>query len=81
MSIDTYTLVVLSNTIIMAITAIATIYRIKIEKKQTRITEENTEYGKRVETFTSLLDKEREEILSMSPQEIYDMLKKVWCEE
>lgn len=65
----------------MAITAVATIYRIKIEHKQVRIQEENAIYKQRIETFQILLDKEKEEIMCMTPQEIYDMLEKVWKDE
>lgn len=64
----------------MAITAVATIYRIKIEKKQVQVVTENAEYKKRVELFKLLLEKEKEEIMKMSPEEIYDMLQKVLCD-
>jgi len=61
----------------MAITAIATIYRIIIERKQVQVVTENAEYKKRVELFKLMLEKEKEEIMKMSPKEIYDMLEKV----
>jgi hypothetical protein len=61
----------------MAITAIATIYRIKIERKQVQVVTENAEYKKRVELFKLVLEKEKDEIMEMSPKEIYDMLEKV----
>jgi hypothetical protein len=61
----------------MAITAIATIYRITIERKQVQVVTENAEYKKRVELFKLMLEKEKEEIMKMSPKEIYDMLEKV----
>jgi hypothetical protein len=78
--VDATTIVLLSNTIIMAITAAATIYRIKIEKIQTQIQKENAEYKKRIETFKFFVEKEKDEFLKMSPQEIYEMLNKVFCD-
>lgn len=80
MAIDASTIALISNTVIMAITATATIYRIKIEKIQTKIQAENAEYKKHVETLRIILQKEKEEILKMSPKEIYDMLEKVFCD-
>lgn len=63
----------------MAITAIATIYRIKIEKKQVEVVAENAEYKKRVELFKLMLEREKEEVMKMTPEEIYEMLQKVLC--
>jgi len=74
-------IVVVSNTLVMAATLIATIYRIVIERKQVSIIAENLEYKKRIETFKIMLDKEKDEILRMTPQEVYDMLEKVWKDE
>lgn len=73
-------LVILSNTIIMTATLIATLYRIKIEVKQTKIAEENAEYKKHLELFKILLEKEKDEIMKMSPKEIYEMLQGVFCD-
>ena len=78
--VDLNLLVIMSNTIIMAATLLATLYRIKIERKQVCITAENLEYKKRIDVFRIMLDKEKDEIMKMSPQEIYDMLEKVWKE-
>jgi len=61
----------------MAITAVATIYRITIEKKQVEVVAENAEYKKHIELFKLILEKEKDEIMKMSPKEIYDMLEKV----
>jgi hypothetical protein len=80
LAIDGTIIVLISNTIIMAITAVATLYRIKIEKKQVQVVAENAEYKKRVEIFKLLLEKEKEEIMKMSSEEIYDMLQKVLCD-
>lgn len=71
-------LVIIGNTVIMGATLIATLYRIKIEREIARVQKEETEYKKRVEIFKIMLDKERDEILSMTSEEIYDMLEKVW---
>lgn len=64
----------------MAATLLATLYRTKIEHKQVCITEKNLEYKQRVEVFKLMLEKEKDDIMKMSPQEIYDMLEKVWKE-
>lgn len=79
--VDATIIVLVSNTIIMAITAVATIYRIKIEKKQVEVVAENAEYKKRVELFKIMLEKEKDEFLKMTPEEVYDMLQKVLCSE
>jgi hypothetical protein len=65
----------------MAATLLATLYRIRIEKKQVCLTEQNLEYKRRIEVFKLMLDKEKDEIMNMTPQEIYDMLEKVWKDE
>lgn len=70
--------VIISNTIIMGATLIATLYRIIIEREQVRLIKKNLEYKKRIEVFEIMLDKERDEILTMTPEEIYEMLEKVW---
>jgi hypothetical protein len=74
-------IVIISNTVVMAATLLATLYRIKIEARQAKITEENAEYRKRIELFKIMLEKEKDEIMKMSPEEIYDMLQKVLCNE
>jgi len=63
----------------MGITAVATIYRIKIEKKHIDVVAENAEYKKRIDTFKFFVEKEKEEFMKMTPQEIYEMLEKVFC--
>jgi hypothetical protein len=77
--VDATIIVLISNTIIMAITAAATIYRIKIEKIQTQIQKDNAEYKKTMESFKLIIEKEKDEFLKMSPEEIYEMLTKVLC--
>jgi len=71
----------ISNTIFIAITAVATIYRIKIEKKQVQVVAENAEYRKTIELFKLMMEKEKDEFLKMTPEEVYDMLQKVLCSE
>jgi hypothetical protein len=65
----------------MAATLLATLYRIRIENKQVCLTEKNLEYKKRIEVFKLMLDSEKDEIMNMTPKEIYDMLEKVWKDE
>jgi hypothetical protein len=79
--VDYESLVILSNTIIMAATLLATLYRIRIERKQVCLTEQNLEYKKRIEVFKIMLDKEKDEIMKMTSEEIYEMLEKVWKDE
>ena len=71
-------LVIISNTIIMATTLVATMYRIRIERDHIKLIKKETEYKNRIETFRIMLEKEREEILSMTPEEICKMLETVW---
>ena len=67
-------IVIISNTLIMTATLIATLYRIKIEREQIKLAHENAEYKKRLESFKIILEKEKEVVLKMSPEEILDML-------
>jgi CO dehydrogenase/acetyl-CoA synthase beta subunit len=78
--VDATTVVLISNTVIMAITAIATIFRIKIEKFQVKVMAENAEYRRRIEAFKEILQKEKSEFLDMKPEEVYEMLMKVLCD-
>jgi len=64
----------------MAITAIATIYRAKIEKFQVKVMAENAEYRRQIEAFREILQKEKKEFLDMKPEEVYEMLLKVLCD-
>jgi hypothetical protein len=73
MEIDT-NLVILGNTIIMAATLLATLYRIKIETKQVRVQEENAEYRKRVEDFRTLLKREKDDLKKMTPEELAEFI-------
>ena len=73
--------VIISNTVIMGATLLATLYRIKIERDQHKLLKKETEYKNRIETFKIMLDKEHDEILAMTSAEICDMLEKVWKDE
>ena len=66
---------------VMTGTLLATLYRIKIEKKQVQVVAENAEYRKTIELFKLMMEKEKDEFLKMTPEEVYDMLQKVLCSE
>lgn len=72
-------IVLIGTLIVQGSLTILTFYRIKIEKRLVKVTEENAECKRRLDIFKLLISKEKEEILRMSPQEIYDMLEKVIC--
>lgn len=74
-------IVIISNSLIMAATLIATLYRIKIEREQVKIVQENTKYRKQFKAFKVVLNQEKSEILNMTPKEILDMIDEVWKED
>ena len=65
----------------MAATLIATLYRIIIEREQVKLLQENTKYRKQIKAFRIVLNKEKDEILKMTPKEILDMIDEVWKED
>jgi RNA polymerase-interacting CarD/CdnL/TRCF family regulator len=74
-------IVIISNSLIMAATLIATLYRIVIEREQVKLLQENTKYRKQIKAFRIVLNKEKDEILKMTPKEILDMIDEVWKED
>jgi len=74
-------IVIISNSLIMAATLIATLYRIIIEREQVKLLQENTKYRKQIKAFRIVLNKEKDEILKMTPKEILDMIDEVWKED
>jgi hypothetical protein len=65
---------------VMTGTLLATLYRIKIEKKQTQIQEENATYRLRIKMMKDIMKREKEEIKKMTPEEISEMLEEVFKE-
>lgn len=74
MVIDSNLVIILSNTIIMTATLIATLYRIKIENKQVKLTEENIATRKCLKEFQRYIKLEREEIKKMTPKELDEFI-------
>lgn len=74
-------IVIVSNSLIMVATLIATLYRIVIEREQVKLLQENTKYRKQIKAFKTVLNQEKDEILNMTPEEILDMIDNVWKED
>lgn len=74
-------IVIVSNSLIMVATLIATLYRIVIEREQVKLLQENTKYRKQIKAFKIVLNQEKDEILNMTPEEILDMIDNIWKED
>ena len=71
------TIVLISNTLVMSATLVATLYRIKIEKKQVEIVAENTEAKKCLEILKKHIKLERDEIMKMNDKDLREFLDSI----
>ncbi len=74
---DAQSIVLISNTLVMASTLVATLYRIKIEKKQVEIVAENTEAKKCLEILKKHIKLEKEEIIKMDGKDLREFLDSI----
>ena len=81
--VDATTIVLISNTLIMGCTLIATFYRIRIENKQIKLTEKNTIAREALESLSKLISEEQDQLNHLTPEELKDFLEtiKKLCKE
>lgn len=68
--VDPQTLVILSNTIIMSATLLATLYRIKIERDQIKLLLKQAKLKDTLAIFRKYVHTEKDEILNMKKSEL-----------
>jgi len=71
---DSSQILVIGNLAVITGYFIATLYRIKIEKKQTEIQAENAEAAKCLRMLRKHIKVEKDDILKMSPEELKEFL-------
>ncbi len=69
-AIDISLIVIVSNTLVVFATFLATLYRIKIERDQVQTTKKNATSSQCLESFRKYVKAEREEILKMDKSEL-----------
>ncbi len=67
---DSQTIVILGNSLIMVATLIATLYRIKIERDQIKLLIEQARRKEFLESFRKHIRTEKKEILDMDKKEL-----------
>lgn len=68
------TLVIISNTILMAATLIATLYRIKIERDQVKVIVKNAGAQECLKQLRKHVKSEHDDILKMDQKELKELL-------
>jgi hypothetical protein len=68
--IDISLIVIVTNTLVVLATFIATLYRIKIEREQIRTYKQNTQANKCLEAFRKYVKAERGSIVNMDKAEL-----------
>lgn len=74
---DAQSIIIIGNTLIMGATLIATLYRIKIERDQIKVTIENTESKRCLEVLRKHVKTEKEEIVKMNKRELKEFLESI----
>ena len=72
--VDISLIVIVSNTLVVAATFVATLYRIKIEREQVRTFKENVMASQCLESFRRYVKAERNELASMNQEEMQKFL-------
>ncbi len=72
--VDISLIVILTNTLVVLATFIATLYRIKIERDQIRTFKENVSATQCLESFRRYIRAERNSISKMNEKEMKDFL-------
>ncbi len=79
---DITVIVIITNTLVVLATFIATLYRIKIERDQIRTVKKNVQAKECLESFRMYIKAERNAISHMNEQELQeflDYLEKLGC--
>jgi hypothetical protein len=72
--VDLSLIVIVSNTLVVFATFLATLYRIKIERDQIRTFKENVSASQRLESFRKYVKAERSAILRMEKADLEKFL-------
>ena len=71
---DISLIVIVSNTLVVFATFLATLYRIKIERDQVQTTKKNATSSQCLESFRKYVKAERQELLEMDKDELRKFL-------
>ncbi len=74
MSVDISLIVIVSNTLVVFATFLATLYRIKIERDQVQTTKKNASANQCLESFRKYVKAERLELADMNKAEMEKFL-------
>lgn len=74
MSVDISLIVIVSNTLVVFATFLATLYRIKIERDQVQTTKKNASANQCLESFRKYVKAERSELADMNKAEMEKFL-------
>ncbi len=74
MSLEIELIVIVSNTLVVFATFLATLYRIKIERDQIRTVKRNVKAKECLESLRKYIKAERKSITSMSKEELQEFL-------
>jgi hypothetical protein len=72
--VDISLIVIVSNTLVVFATFLATLYRIKIERDQVQLAKKNASYSQCLESFRKYVKAERQELLDMDKDELKKFL-------
>lgn len=73
-AVDISLIVIVSNTLVVFATFLATLYRIKIERDHVQTTKKNASSSQYLESFRKYVKAEREEIMHMDKDELKKFL-------
>ncbi len=68
--VDISIIVIVSNTLVVFATFLATLYRIKIEREQIQTTKNNVSSSQCLESFRKYVKAERKELINMDKEEL-----------
>jgi len=74
MSVDISLIVIVSNTLVVFATFVATLYRIKIERDQVQTTKKNASANQCLDSFRKYVRAERNELVDMDKAEMEKFL-------
>ncbi len=67
-------IVVITNTVVVSATFLATVYRIKIEREQIRTVKKNTKAKECLQAFRKYVETERQSLNSLNKEELREFL-------
>lgn len=73
--------IIISNLVVMVGLFVATLYRIKIEREQIKTTIQNAKYAEKFKMLHSTIEREKDEIMTMSRHDFIEFLEEVCKDE